>query len=67
MLSRVPSPLPLTWTDTLRLGDEMPEQPILLKALLRERHWQNYATFCAEYDKVARRIDPNLVQTRIRE
>ena len=45
----------------------MPEQPILLKALLRERHWQNYATFCAEYDKVARRIDPNLVQTRIRE
>ncbi len=41
----------------------MPGQPILLKALLRERHWQNYATFCAEYDKVARRIDPDLVRT----
>ena len=38
----------------------MPEQPILLKVLLRERHWQNYATFCAEYDKAARRIDADL-------
>src|SRR5215472_11435924 len=44
-------------------GGQMPGQPILLKALLRERHWQNYATFCAEYDKVARRIDSNLVHT----
>jgi hypothetical protein len=25
----------------------MPERPILLKLLLRERHWQNYGTFCA--------------------
>jgi hypothetical protein len=41
----------------------MPGQPILLKALLRERHWQNYATFCAEYVKVARRIDLNLIHT----
>jgi hypothetical protein len=29
----------------------MSERPILLKLLLRERHWQNYGTFCAEYDK----------------
>jgi hypothetical protein len=35
-------------------------QPILLKLLLRERHWQNYATFCAEYAKAAQRIDPAL-------
>jgi hypothetical protein len=41
----------------------MAGQPILLKALLRERHWQNYATFCTEYDKAARRIEPDLVQT----
>ncbi len=38
----------------------MPERPLLLKLLLRERHWQNYATFCAEYDKAAARIDPDL-------
>lgn len=41
----------------------MAEQPIALKALLRERHWQNYATFCAEYDKAARRVDPDLART----
>jgi len=38
----------------------MSEQPVMLKILLRERHWQNYSTFCAEYDKAARRIDPDL-------
>ena len=38
----------------------MSEQPILLKLLLRERHWQNYGTFCVEYDKAAARIDPDL-------
>lgn len=38
----------------------MSEQPVMLKVLLRERHWQNYSTFCAEYDKAARRIDPDL-------
>lgn len=41
----------------------MPEQPIMLKVLLGQRHWQNYATFCAEYDKAARKLDPGLVQT----
>jgi hypothetical protein len=41
----------------------MPGQPILLKALLRERHWQNYTRFCAEYDKAAQRIDASLIQT----
>jgi hypothetical protein len=38
----------------------MSERPLLLKLLLRERHWQNYGTFCAEYDKAAARIDPDL-------
>ena len=38
----------------------MSERPILLKLLLRERHWQNYGTFCTEYDKAAARIDPDL-------
>ena len=38
----------------------MSEQPVMLKILLREKHWQNYSTFTAEYDKAARRIDPDL-------
>jgi hypothetical protein len=41
----------------------VPQQPIMLKVLLGQRHWQNYATFCAEYDKAARRIDSDLGQT----
>jgi hypothetical protein len=41
----------------------MPEQPIMLKVLLRERHWQNYSAFCAQYDSAARRIDPKLAGT----
>ena len=41
----------------------MSERPVLLKLLLRERHWQNYATFCAEYDKAAARIDPDLTRS----
>jgi hypothetical protein len=32
----------------------------MLKILLRGKHWQNYSTFCVEYDKAARRIDPDL-------
>jgi hypothetical protein len=38
----------------------VPGQPILLKVLLGQHHWQNYATFCAEYDKAASHIDPAL-------
>ena len=38
----------------------MSERPIQLKLLLRERHWQNYGTFCAQYDKAAARVDPDL-------
>jgi hypothetical protein len=41
----------------------MPEQPIMLRVLLGQRHWQNYATFCAEYDKAARKLDADLKQT----
>jgi hypothetical protein len=41
----------------------VPDQPVLLKVLLGQRHWQNYATFCAEYDKAAARIDTGLMQT----
>jgi hypothetical protein len=33
----------------------------MLRALLRQRHWQTYSTFCAQYDKVARSVDPSLV------
>src|ERR1700746_3194148 len=38
----------------------MREQPVMLKVLLRDHHWQNYSTFCAEYDKAAHQIDPKL-------
>ena len=40
----------------------MPAQPVALRALLRQRHW-TYATFCAEYDKAAKSIDPKLTGT----
>lgn len=36
-------------------------RPTLLRALLRQKHWQKYATFCAQYDQAARSIDPELV------
>lgn len=39
----------------------MAQQTILLKALLKDRHLQGHRAFCREYDKVARRIDPDLV------
>ncbi|WP_432928409.1 DUF5919 domain-containing protein [Microbispora sp. CA-135349] len=38
----------------------MTEQPIMLKSLLRQRHWQTYSTFCREYDKAAKKVDPAL-------
>ena len=41
----------------------MTTQPIMLKVLSGQRHWQNYATFCAEYDKAARKLDPALAGT----
>src|SRR5215469_16720991 len=41
----------------------MREQPVMLKTLLRERHWHNNSTFCAEYDKAARQVDPRLAGT----
>ncbi len=41
----------------------MPSTPVRLKFLLRDRHWQTYRTFCNEYDKAARSIDPKLVGT----
>jgi hypothetical protein len=39
----------------------MPKRSTLLRELLRERHWQTYATFCRQYDDAARAIDPVLV------
>jgi len=40
----------------------MTDEPVVLKALLRDRHWK-YATFCAEYDKVARTLGSELTGT----
>jgi len=41
----------------------MARRPTLLKALLRERHWQKYATFCRQYDLAAHTIEPGLAGT----
>ena len=38
----------------------MEDRPIVLRVLLRQRHWK-YQTFCREYDKAAKPIDPSLV------
>lgn len=37
----------------------MADAQVALKALLRQRHWK-YATFCSEYDKAAKSLDPGL-------
>jgi hypothetical protein len=39
----------------------MSKRSTLLRELLRQRHWQTYATFCRRYDEAARRTDPALV------
>lgn len=36
-------------------------EPVALKSLLRQKHWQTYRTFCLQYDKAARTIDASLV------
>jgi hypothetical protein len=41
----------------------MPTTDLQLKLLLRERHWQKYATFCREFDTAARSIDADLIGT----
>ncbi|WP_433540713.1 DUF5919 domain-containing protein [Streptosporangium sandarakinum] len=38
----------------------MADRQVLLKTLLHQRHWQTYSTFCKEYDKAARSVDPAL-------
>jgi hypothetical protein len=52
------------------LGGQVPEGIgdlslpfVMLKVLLGQRHWQNYATFCAEYDKAALKADASLEHT----
>lgn len=40
----------------------MVDEPVALKVLLREHHW-TYATFCIEYDRAARAVDPRLART----
>lgn len=39
----------------------MARRSTFLKKLLRQRHWQTYATFCRQYDAAARLSDPTLV------
>lgn len=36
-------------------------EPVALKNLLRQRHWQTYSMFCMQYDKAAKAIDESLV------
>ncbi|MGH3803506.1 MAG: hypothetical protein ACRDTD_25930, partial [Pseudonocardiaceae bacterium] len=51
-------------------GDRVPgtarrasSDPTMLKALLRARHWQNYGMFKRAYQKAARGLDKDLVET----
>lgn len=57
------SRLCLSWyrDDTTRCA--MTAHPVLLKLLLRQRHWQKHSTFCREFDKAAGSVDPELVGT----
>lgn len=41
----------------------MPSQPVRLKQLLQDRHWQTYRMFCTEYNKAARSVDKELVDS----
>ena len=36
---------------------------VKLRDLLRDRHWQTYRTFCVQYDRAARSIEPSYVGT----
>lgn len=36
-------------------------EPVMLKNLLRQKHWQTYRMFCIQYDKAAEAIDASLV------
>jgi hypothetical protein len=36
---------------------------VRLRVLLEQRHWRNHRTFCAEYEKAARSVDPQLSGT----
>lgn len=39
----------------------MSAKPILLKVLLKQRHLQGHRSFCKEYDRMAKEIEPDLV------
>ncbi len=39
----------------------MVSKPVVLKVLLRQRHLQGHSAFNKEYDKLAKKIDPDLV------
>jgi hypothetical protein len=39
------------------------QQPVRLRVLLEQRHWRNHRTFCTEYEKAARSVDPQLSGT----
>ena len=41
--------------------DQLIDEPTLLKALLKVRHWQKLGTFAHQWDKVAKTIDSRLV------
>jgi Domain of unknown function (DUF5919) len=53
----------LTCRPTAASGDERNTRMtnLTLRVLLQQRHWQKYSTFCVEYDRAARGVDPRLV------
>lgn len=54
--------IPLGQGGNMNTGDDrLIDEPTLLKALLKVRHWQKLDTFAHQWDKVAKIIDPRLV------
>ncbi len=54
----------IPWAKILAMNtdeDQLIDEPTLLKALLKVRHWQKLDTFARQWDKVAKTIDPRLV------
>lgn len=54
----------IPWAKMLAMDmdeDQLIDEPTLLKALLKVRHWQKLGTFAHQWDKVAKTIDSRLV------
>jgi hypothetical protein len=56
----VSSCLTITSHLAIKEASRVPPKPIVLKALLQQRHLQTHSAFCREYERVATEVDPTL-------